>query len=84
MNLKRSTRNPQHQFPQTHLALLDTVLDSYVHWRHESRAVQESYRSWQTARRGERSDAFARYVAALDREEHAANGYRRVAEQTHA
>ncbi len=46
--------------------------------------MQESYRRWQTARREERDDAFDRYVVALDREEHAARGYRRVVEQTHA
>jgi hypothetical protein len=88
MNLKRPPRNPQgrteHQYTERRLALLDTVMDSYVHWRDESRAVQESYRKWQTAGREERSGAFARYVVALDREEHAAYGYRRVVEQTDA
>jgi hypothetical protein len=88
MNLKRPPRNPQgrldHHTTERHLELLDTVMDGYVHWRDESRAVHESYRRWQTARREERDDAFDRYVAALDREEHAARGYRRVVEQTHA
>jgi hypothetical protein len=59
-------------------------MDGYVHWRDEGRAVQESYRRWQTAGREERDDAFDRYVAALDREEHAAHDYRRVVEETHA
>jgi hypothetical protein len=88
MNLKRPPRNPQHHpepaSDETRLALLDTVMDSYVHWRQESRTVRESYRQWQTAGRGERSVAFDRYVTALDREEHAARGYRHVVEQTHA
>jgi hypothetical protein len=88
MNLKRRPRNPQHrperEYDATHLARLDTVMDSYVRWRDESRTVQESYQQWQTAVREERSDAFGRYVTALDREEHAAHGYRRVVEQTHA
>jgi hypothetical protein len=88
MNLKRPPRTPQHRPERDHdatrLALLDTVMDSYVRWRDESRTVQESYRQWQTAGREERSDAFDRYVAALDREEHAAHGHRRVVEQTHA
>lgn len=88
MNLKRPPRNPHHrperEYDATRLALLDTVMDSYVRWRDESRSVQESYRQWQTAGREERSDAFDRYVTALDREEHAAHGYRRVVEQTHA
>jgi hypothetical protein len=88
MNLKRPPRNPQHRPERdrdaTRLALLDTVMDSYVRWRDESRAVQESYRQWQTAGREERSDAFDRYVTALDREEHAAHGYGRAVEQTNA
>jgi hypothetical protein len=88
MNLKRPPRNPQHrperEYDATRLALLDTVMDSYVCWRDESRTVQESYRQWQNAGREERSDAFDRYVTALDREEHAAHGYRRAVEQTHA
>lgn len=88
MNLKRPPRNPQHRHEHecdaAHLAHLDTVMDSYVRWRDESRTVQESYRQWQTAGREERSDAFDRYVTALDREEHAAHGYRRAVEQTNA
>ena len=88
MHLKRPPRNPQHRaergYDSTRLAFLDTVMDSYVRWRDESRTVQESYGQWQTAGREERIDAFDRYVAALDREERAAHGYRRVVEQTHA
>jgi hypothetical protein len=88
MKLKRASRNPRHR-PEaepdaTHLALLDTLMDSYVRWRDETRTVHESYRQWQTAGREERGDAFDRYVTALDREEHAAHGYRRVVEQTSA
>jgi hypothetical protein len=86
MNLKRPPRNPQghpkHQYTDRRLALLDTVMDSYVLWRDESRAVREFYRKWQTAGREERDDAFDRYLRALDREEHAAHGYRLVIEQT--
>jgi hypothetical protein len=88
MNLKRPPRNPHHgpepANDETRLALLDTVMDSYLDWREETRTVQESYRQWQAAGREERGDAFDRYVRALDREEHAAHGYRRVVEQTHA
>jgi hypothetical protein len=88
MKLKRAPRNPEHrpeaEHDATHLALLDTLMDSYVRWRDESRTVHESYRQWQTAGREERSDAFDRYVTALDREEHAAHGYRHVLEQTKA
>jgi hypothetical protein len=88
MNLKRPPRNPQHRpepaNDETRLALLDTVMDSYLRWREESRTVQESYLLWQGAGREERGEAFDRYVRALDREEHAAHGYRCVVEQTHA
>jgi hypothetical protein len=79
MNLKRPPR--KHKRP---LEVLDTVMDSYVHWRDESRAVADSYRNWHVAGGGERDAAFARYLEALEREEHAALGYRRVVEQSHA
>jgi hypothetical protein len=78
MNLKRSTDRGE-----AHLDTLDAVMDSYVNWRHETRAVAESYRSWRCAAPGEQDAAFDRYVAALDREERAAGGYRRVLEQRH-
>lgn len=88
MKLKRRPRNPQHRaerdYDAARLALLETVIDSYVRWRDESRTVRESYRQWQTAGRRERSDAFDRYLTALDHEEQAAHGYRHVVEQTNA
>ena len=73
MNLKRA--------PRTHagrLELLDALMDSYLHWRDECRAVAESYRNWRSAPRLARDVAFGEYLAALDREEHAACSYRRV------
>jgi hypothetical protein len=86
MKLKRAPRIPQHRPEAEHdatpLALLDTLMDSYVRWRDESRAVHESYRQWQIAGREERRDSFDRYVTALDREEDAAHSYRHVFEQT--
>ena len=78
MNLKRP--------PKTHAArleFLDALMDSYLHWRDESRAVAESYRNWRSAPRPDRDVAFDEYLGALDREEHAAGGYRRAVEQTH-
>ena len=87
MNLKRPPHSPQgrqQQYSERHLALLDDVMDSYVLWRDESRGVHESYRQWQLASREERDLAFERYLVALDREEGAAHGYRRVVEQTDA
>jgi hypothetical protein len=77
MNLKRP--------PRTHAArleFLDALMDSYLHWRDESRAVAESYRNWRSATQPDRDGAFDEYLAALDREEHAAGGYRRAVEQT--
>jgi hypothetical protein len=47
-----------------------------MNWRDESRAVDECYRRWTVAAKGERDIAFMRYVAALDREARAAGGYR--------
>jgi hypothetical protein len=88
MNLKRPPRNPQYRpesaNDETRFALLDTVMESYLSWREESRTVQESYRQWQGAGREERREAFDRYARALAREEHAAHGYRCVVEQAHA
>jgi hypothetical protein len=78
MNLKRATDRGEARVDNLH-----AVVDSYVNWRHETRAVAESYRSWRCAAAGERGAAFERYVAALDREERAACGYRRVLEQRH-
>jgi hypothetical protein len=71
--------------PRTHAArldLLDALMDSHLHWRDECRAVAESYRNWRFAPGPRRDGAFAEYLAALDREEHAACGYRRAVEET--
>jgi hypothetical protein len=76
MNLKRSRPRPA-----SRLDLLDTLMDSYVNWRDKSRAVDESYRRWTVSTGGERGVAFDQYLAALDREEHAACGYEHAVEQ---
>jgi hypothetical protein len=73
MNLKRQPRTQA-----ARLEFLDALMDSYLHWRAESRAVAESYRNWRSATPPDRDGAFDEYVAALDREEHAAGGYRRA------
>jgi hypothetical protein len=62
------------------LELLDAQLESYANWRAESLTVAESYHDWRQAADGQRTVAFARYVAALDREELAAVDYRRATE----
>jgi hypothetical protein len=76
MNLKRSARRDADR-----LDLLDATMESYSNWRDESRAVAESYRTWSFAVGRDRSAAFDRYLAALDREEHAACGYRRLVDR---
>jgi hypothetical protein len=55
--------------------LIDAAVDSYVGWREESAAVRRAYRRWAGAARRDRPDAFAAYVAALDREERAGTRY---------
>jgi hypothetical protein len=54
---------------------IDELLERYVSWREECQAVTTAYRWWAYARRGERLLAYAGYLAALDREEVAANLY---------
>jgi hypothetical protein len=78
MNLKRSARRDADR-----LDLLEATMESYTNWRDESRAVADSYRAWSFAVGRERSAAFDRYVAALDREEQAARGYRRLVDCAH-
>ena len=79
MNLRRS---PQKDADR--VDLLDATMASYANWRDQSRAVAESYRTWSSAVGLERDAAFDRYVAALDREEHAARGYRRLVDRADA
>jgi hypothetical protein len=74
MKLKRSVLDP----PTS--TLIDAMMDSYVGWREECAAVDKAYRDWLSARREDRTVAFATYTAALDREESAAADYRRLIE----
>lgn len=54
---------------------VDAAVDAYFRWRHECSAVRDAYRTWVSAGAGSRSLAFDAYIAALDREEGAANVY---------
>ena len=54
---------------------IDELLQSYVSWREECHGVRLAYRRWDGATRAEGRLAYAGYVAALDREEHAARAY---------
>jgi hypothetical protein len=76
MSLKRSS-----PYEAARTELIDAVMDAYVTWREESVAVAASYQRWNRAPRDARGTAFEAYVAALDREEHAASAYRRLIEQ---
>lgn len=59
----------------------DALEAEYVNWRKEAQAVTESYESWARASRDERWLAYAAYLIALDREEHAACTYRSIIRQ---
>jgi hypothetical protein len=61
--------------------LIDDVIERYVCWREACAGVESAYAAWQAARRGERQLAGAAYVAALDREQHAALVYSQMVER---
>jgi hypothetical protein len=59
-------------------AAADALVEGYVAWRETSADVRSAYERWRTCRAGERSLVFEGYLAALDREEHAARVYERL------
>ncbi|MEA2160048.1 MAG: hypothetical protein QOD66_2428 [Solirubrobacteraceae bacterium] len=54
---------------------IDALVELYVCWREECRAVRDAYEWWGDSDRGQRTLAYAGYVAALDREQQAAYAY---------
>jgi hypothetical protein len=78
MNQKRSAKPPPSR------QLVDALMDRYVAWREESVAVDAAYASWRRAPSGDRAMLFAAYLAALDREERAADDYQRMIDQAAA
>jgi hypothetical protein len=60
---------------------VDDVIERYVYWREACAGVDSAYAAWHAARRGERRLAGAAYVAALDREQHAALVYWQMVER---
>jgi hypothetical protein len=64
--------------------LVDAVMDGYVSWREASAGVAQTYQAWGRAGADERAAAFDRYRMALDREERAAEDYRRLVEMVQA
>ncbi|HEY1521949.1 MAG TPA: hypothetical protein VGF70_02975 [Solirubrobacteraceae bacterium] len=59
----------------------DALVEGYATWREESAAVTVAYENWARASRGERVNAYAAYVTALNSEERAASDYQRLVEQ---
>jgi hypothetical protein len=57
---------------------VDEVMDAYVGWRQECISVSEAYQRWWSAVRADAALAFQAYLAALDREERAAEVYARL------
>lgn len=55
--------------------LADRAFQHYLDWRDEISTLERAYDRWVRAPRGERAFAYAGYMAALDREEHAAVCY---------
>ena len=70
--------------PATSSELIDAVMDAYVSWREQCAAVEVSYRIWSSAAPDQRTCGYRDYTAALDREELAANEYRRRVERAAA
>jgi len=56
--------------------LVDELMDLYVSWREECATVSASYQNWNASERRDYRLASSAYLAALDREEHAAAMYR--------
>ncbi len=61
--------------------LVDELVDLYISWREECAAVAASYENWSASERRDNQLAFSAYLAAVDREEHAAATYRGVVER---
>ena len=55
--------------------LVDQMIFAYVAWREACRAERDAYGSWASAHGTDAGAAFARYAAALDAEELAAEFY---------
>jgi hypothetical protein len=55
--------------------LVDTLIDAYVSWREACLQVSDAYVSWASETGLGATSAFGRYMATLDREEHAAEVY---------
>jgi len=61
--------------------LVDELLDRYISWREECATVAASYENWSASDRRDNQLAFSAYLAAVDREEHAAAMYMHLLER---
>jgi hypothetical protein len=64
--------------------LIDDAFDAYLDWRDESAEVSHAYKRWNGAPAREARRKFLAYLAALEREEHAARVYERLASRLEA
>jgi hypothetical protein len=60
---------------------IDELLERYVSWSEECCTVRLAYQRWDDSARGERALAYAAYLEALDREQHAAGAYAKQVER---
>ena len=87
MHLRKSVRSEGPRPESSELLapqVVDALVEGYVAWREESASASESYKSFSRASGRDRSAAYAAYLAALDREEAAARGYRLLIEAAQA
>jgi len=76
MNLRNFSR-----YSAANPHLIDDLIDTYVTWREECSAVSIAYATWLKATPDARDEAYAVYVATVDREEQAAAEYRLLVER---
>jgi hypothetical protein len=75
-------RSPQTDFSRLARERLgDEVIETYVSWREACAGVDRSYADWRMTARDDRRLAHAVHVAALDREECAAQAHRDAIER---
>lgn len=76
----KEMREPRPLLQSSEQRLVDEMMEGYVTWREACAAVETSYELFGRAAGPERKLAFTAYCAALDREEKAAQEYRRIVE----
>jgi hypothetical protein len=79
-DMRRKGTTTTQQSPE----VIDEMLECYIEWREYRAAVQDAYDVWHIAPVRDRERAFHSYVAALDREQVAAEDYQRAAEHAAA